>query len=106
MLGLATTSYTASRLATKWSSKLTVRSLALPRLQWIGDMTPPDTKTPLCPKHHTHMVPHTFQTWELLAHGTVSGFRCPNLICAILHVRGAFYTLEANGELTPSAQSD
>jgi len=71
-------------------------------------MALPSTEHFMCPKHDTDMVPHTFQTWELsLAHGTVSGFRCPNLICPIVYViKGAlegFYELELNGDLTPFA---
>jgi hypothetical protein len=60
---------------------------------------------PTCPEHDAYMVPYAFQVWELsLAQGTVSGFRCPNLICPIVYVTGAlagFYTLEPNGDLTP-----
>ena len=50
------------------------------------------------------MVRYIFQTWELsLAEDTVSGFRCPNLICPIIYLTDAlegFYKLEPNGDLT------
>ncbi len=56
---------------------------------------------PLCPRHETVMVPHRFELWEISAvQETVSGFRCPNLICPIVYVEEAFHTL-ADGKLTP-----
>jgi hypothetical protein len=49
------------------------------------------------------MVPHEFQSWEI-NHPVENGFRCANLTCAIVFIEGddeGFYTLEANGEVTP-----
>jgi hypothetical protein len=49
------------------------------------------------------MVPHTFEPWEINP-PVESGFRCPNLTCGIIYVEGdseGFYTLEANGDITP-----
>ena len=67
-------------------------------------MALPDVN-PACPDHDTYMVPYSFQAWELsLEQGTVSGFRCPNLICPIVYLTAAlegFYRLEPNGDLTP-----
>jgi len=49
------------------------------------------------------MLPHEFQSWEI-NRPVESGFRCANLTCAIVFIEGddgGFYTLEANGEVTP-----
>jgi hypothetical protein len=49
------------------------------------------------------MVPHEFQSWEI-NRPVETGFRCANLTCGILFIEGddeGFYTLEANGEVTP-----
>jgi hypothetical protein len=49
------------------------------------------------------MVPHKFEPWEINP-PIESGFRCPNLTCGIVYIEGdaeGFYTLEANGDITP-----
>jgi hypothetical protein len=66
-------------------------------------VTQPNTGTPTCPEHATHMVLHEFQTWEI-NRPVESGFRCANLTCGIVYIDGddgGFFTLEANGEVTP-----
>jgi hypothetical protein len=66
-------------------------------------MTQPSSGNPICPEHATIMVPHEFQTWEI-NRPVEGGFRCANLTCAIVFIEGddgGFYTLEANGEVTP-----
>jgi hypothetical protein len=66
-------------------------------------LTQPNAGTPTCPEHATYMVPHEFQTWEI-NRPVESGFRCANLTCGLVYIEGddgGFYTLEANGEVTP-----
>jgi hypothetical protein len=58
---------------------------------------------PVCPEHATLMVPHKFEPWEINP-PIESGFRCANLTCGIVYIEGdaeGFYTLEANGDITP-----
>jgi hypothetical protein len=66
-------------------------------------VTQPNAGIPTCPEHATFMVPYEFQTWEI-NRPVESGFRCTDLTCAIVYIEGddeGFYTLEANGEVTP-----
>jgi hypothetical protein len=70
-------------------------------------MTPPDTKPPMCSKHHARMVPHTLQTWELLADGNGQRFQMPKFNLPDCSPQGgAFYTLEVSGDLTPYLKAD
>ena|SRR6266436_382939 len=58
---------------------------------------------PACPTHDAFMVQHCFQSWELsLGHGTLEGFRCPNLSCPIVYIETleGFHTLTDHGKLT------
>ena len=66
-------------------------------------MTQPISGNPTCPEHATIMIAHQFQIWEI-NRSVESGFRCANLTCGIAYIEGddgGFYTLEANGEVTP-----
>ena len=56
-------------------------------------MTQP-TENPACPEHAIYMVPHEFQTWEI-NRPVERGFRCVNLICAIIYIEGDDEGLEA-----------
>jgi CheY-like chemotaxis protein len=58
---------------------------------------------PVCPKHATFMVPHTFEIEPMrLWHGLKKGFRCANLDCQLVYIFGeseGYYTIEPSGEL-------
>jgi CheY-like chemotaxis protein len=55
---------------------------------------------PVCPKHATFMVPHSFEPDVDMNGGLSDGFRCPNLDCLIVYVLGGssegLYALESN----------
>jgi DNA-binding NarL/FixJ family response regulator len=60
---------------------------------------------PVCPKHATFMVPHTFEIEPLnLWHGLKRGFRCANLDCRLVYIFGeskGYYIVDASGDLRP-----
>jgi CheY-like chemotaxis protein len=58
---------------------------------------------PVCPKHATFMVPHTFEIEPLnLWHGPKKGFRCANLDCRLVYIFGeseGYFIADASGGL-------
>lgn len=66
-------------------------------------LTQPSAGIPTCPEHATEMIPHKFEPWETNQR-VESGFQCANLTCGIIFIEGdaeGFYTLQANGDVTP-----